>query len=193
MHPVCVSEGLVLGKRGVGESNTLIFLFTKEYGLLRISARSARKETSKLRYGLEPLTRGRYAFIRGKSEWKLTGVEAPSRALLAANASNRRRLAKVATLLLRLIHGEEQSDALFETLRTGLERLSLSDVEDEAAALECVLVLRILAHLGYLPDREPLVPFLVSDLRSPELPRAAQAARRMLVRAINESLGATGL
>ena len=59
MHEKYITEGIVLGKRGVGEANTLVFILTELQGLVRAKATSARREASKLRYGLEPLSRGR--------------------------------------------------------------------------------------------------------------------------------------
>src|SRR5688572_2673634 len=103
MHKIFVTDGIVLGKRGVGEANTLVWLLTHDLGLVRVSARSARVEVSKLRYGLETLTQARYALVRGKSEWKLTGVENVSRTLTGGEASRRTRCGKIAKLLLRLI------------------------------------------------------------------------------------------
>ncbi len=52
MHRIVVTQGLVLGKLGAGESNTLVSVFTEELGLIRVAARSARLEVSKLRFGL---------------------------------------------------------------------------------------------------------------------------------------------
>ena len=46
------TEGLVLQKRGVGEANVSVVLLTRELGLVRATARSARREASKLPYRL---------------------------------------------------------------------------------------------------------------------------------------------
>ena len=71
MAKLIVTEGIVLGKRGAGEANTVVIILTETLGLLRAAARSARRERSKLRYGLEPFTIARFSFVRGKNEWKL--------------------------------------------------------------------------------------------------------------------------
>ncbi len=59
-------------------------------------------------------------------------------------------------------------------------------------ALETVLVLRILSHLGYLPETPTLAQFVEGDI-SLELSAKALQSRNMLIRTINESLSATGL
>lgn len=192
MHKVLTSEGIVLGKRGVGEANTLVAILSPGMGLVRASARSARREVSKLRYGLEPLTLARYSLVRGKSEWKLVGVEHVSRECAPPSAMGLTRAGKVSRLLLRLIQGEEHIPEIFATVTEGFR--TLARVEDsEAEAVECVLVLRILAHLGYLPQTAELAPFINEDFFSLELSSLVKKSRNTLIRTINESLNATGL
>ena len=193
MHRIYVTEGLVVGKRGAGESNTLVMIFTHELGLIRVSARSARKEVSKLRFGLEPLTVARFSLVRGRHEWKLTGVEGIARPLLAAHASRRQQIGKIIRLMLRLIHGEEAVPELYETFLGGLHHIAATVDDREAESIEYLLVLRTLAHLGYVPQTSELAPYLDGDLKSPEVVEQVQASKRMLTRTINESLTATGL
>jgi len=193
MHKVVVTDGLVLSKRGAGESNTLLALLTQELGLVRASARSARKEVSKLRFGLEPMTTARFSLVRGRNEWKLIGVEAVSRTLLSDSSLRRVQVGRVTRLLLRLIHGEEPVPELYATIENGLRCLSETSDTLDAEAVECVLVLRILEHLGYLPGSPPLAPFLEGEVSSAQLIAKAKESRLLLIRTINESLSATGL
>ena len=188
MHEKYITEGIVLGKRGVGEANTLVFILTELQGLVRAKATSARREASKLRYGLEPLSRGRYTFVRGKSEWRLTGADEVSREYISTTTAQRKRLGQVSRLLLRLVLGAEHTPELYKTVREGFMMLA-----QNADSIECVLVLRILAHLGYLPELPALAPFVESDRFSPELALQAAASRKLLIKLINESLQATGL
>ncbi len=194
MHNIIVTEGIVLQKRGVGEANTRVAFLTRDLGLVRASARSARVEHSKLRYGLEALTSGRFSFVRGKHEWRLVGAEKVSRAHLLASTPERvRALGRIARLLLRLVAGEEPLPELYSSVAEGFEYLSRAQSGADAEAIECVLVLRILSHLGYLPHTPQIAPFVESDFFSIELAAEAARSRALLIRAINESLGATGL
>jgi DNA repair protein RecO len=192
MHKIFVTEGVVLGKRGVGEAHTLVSILTHELGLVRVKATSARVEASKLRYGLETLTSGRYSMVRGKAEWKLTGVENISHELTQGESDRRTRSGKIAKLLLRLIHGEERVPALYKTVVEGLGAIARAATVADAEAVETVLVLRVLAHLGYLPHTQALSQFIEGEY-SVELSAEVLKSRSLLVRAINESLIATGL
>ncbi|HWB34066.1 MAG TPA: recombination protein O N-terminal domain-containing protein [Candidatus Paceibacterota bacterium] len=193
MHALVVTEGVVLGKRGVGEANIFLAILTRERGLLKASARSARREASKLRYALEPLTLATYTFVRGKHEWKLIGAQDAERLLPADTPLvARRATARAARLLLRLVHGEEKNDALYTTFSEGLRALAAAAPE-ALPHIETVLVLRVLAHLGYLPQTPELAPFMEGDFFSHELAAEVERSRAILAKAINDSLSATGL
>lgn len=192
MHKVVTTEGVVLGKRGVGEANALVSILTYELGLVRARATSARAEASKLRYGLETLSVGRYSMVHGRAEWKLIGVENISHELARGDHDRRTRSGKVAKLLLRLIHGEERVPALYKTVVEGLAAIARANSMTDAEAIETVLVLRVLAHLGYLPHTQALSQFIDGEYTL-ELSAEALKSRSLLVRTINESLIATGL
>jgi DNA repair protein RecO len=191
MHQIHITDGLVLRKRAVGEENAQVFVFTQDLGLVRAVARAARRENSKLRYGLEPLTRGRYSFVKGRHEWRLVSATDVSRDLGQASLSQRKRLGQVSSLLMRLVLGAEPNPQLYKTVSDGFD--TLARVETEGDSVECVLVLRILANLGYVPELPALSPFINDDPFSPELAQQAAASRTLLIKLINDSLHATGL
>ncbi len=193
MHDIFVTDGIVLGKRLFGEANISVAVLTRDFGVIRVGARSARLERSKLRYGLESLTHGTFSLVRGRYEWKLTGAQDLSRTYVGASLAQRRSAGRIARLLLRLIHGEEEVSELYETVANGLEYLAGQASEEDIEHVECVLVLRILFHLGYVEEGEAVRPFIESAQMSPELVTDARALRPTLIRTVNESLGATGL
>jgi DNA repair protein RecO (recombination protein O) len=194
MHKIVTTPGLVIGKRGVGEANVLVSILTEDLGLVRASARSARLERSKMRYGLEPLARGRFSLVRGRHEWKLTGTHDILFDCLSPTISSARTQAgKIAKLLVRLMPGEEPAPLLYRTVVEGLQALARSSEKSLAEDIECVLVLRMLSSLGYLPHTEALAPFVDADFFSLELSSEIAVSRSLLVRTINESLKATGL
>jgi DNA repair protein RecO len=192
MYQIHVTDGIVLQKRAVGEGSARVAILTRELGLVRARAQSARAEKSKLRYGLELLTRARFSLVKGKQEWRLTGVEGGTR-LVSESLHARAAAGRVSALLLRLVAGQEYEPHLFETVSEGLQTLMRTGEKEEAEAVEVVLVLRTLAHLGYLPHTPELAPFISTDFASLELSQAALRSKRLLIKAINESLQASGL
>lgn len=192
MHDIHASEGIVLAKRGRGEANTSVVLLTEKFGVIRASARSARLERSKLRYGLETLTSGTFSLLRGKHEWKLTGAQHISHGYLGGSRPARTAAGRIARLLLRLIQGEEAVPSLYETTTAGLAYLAHAD-DARIEAVECLLVLRILSLLGYVERRAVLMPFLDNSEFSEAMIAKAHESKQTLIRAINQSLGETGL
>ncbi|HVY73152.1 MAG TPA: recombination protein O N-terminal domain-containing protein [Candidatus Paceibacterota bacterium] len=192
MHSIITTEGIVLAKRSAGEATTRVVVFTEALGVVRIAARSARLERSKLRYGLETLTLGRFALVEGRYEWKLTGAQDISRELVPESLAGRRAAGRVVRLLLRLIQGEGTHLELYRTAANGLRALAASPA-DELEQVEWLLVLRILWHLGYVEQSGALMPFLQNDSYMSEDIERAKVSGHTLLRSINESLSATGL
>lgn len=69
------TEGFILSSREVGEAEKIISVFTKEFGLLRLFARGARKLHSKLNPYLNIFTHGRFGFVSGRDRWHLVDAE----------------------------------------------------------------------------------------------------------------------
>ncbi len=190
MYNIATSRGIVLKKYPVGESHSIVTILTEEYGLLRVHARSVRLERSKLRYGVEPLTTARFAFVRGKHEWRLVGAEQITG--FAGDISATAAAGRIVLLLLRLIQGQEPIPLVYEAAEQGLSTLASAD-RTTLAPVEWVLVLRILAHLGYVSPPDALLPFLTDNTFSTGLLSQAEQSRRLLVSMINESLRASDL
>ena len=193
MHDVISTRGIVLGKRTAGEANILLSLLTEDLGVVRASARSARLERSKLRYGLETLTFGRFSLVRGKHEWKMTGTHDLSRPFLRAGTAQRKTAGRIGRLLLRLIQGEEPVRDLFAVISEGLSYIAQEVDPDHLPYIEAVLVLRILAQLGYVQGGKGLDVFLDTNTFSEPLIEEAKKSRPSLIRTINASLAETGL
>jgi DNA repair protein RecO len=192
MYKIHASDGILLQKRAVGESHIFASIFTEDLGLVRVIARSARLERSKLRYILEPFTAGHFSIVRGKHEWRLTGAQ-DVRSILPQDVARRRAMGRIGKLLLRLVAGQEAHAELFVTVKEGFGALARVESAETAEAVECVLVLRILADLGYLPATPEIAPFLERDFFGMELSDKVVSSRKTLIKAINESLEATGL
>lgn len=192
MYKIHASDGILLQKRAVGESHIFASILTQDLGLVRVIARSARFERSKLRYILEPFTAGRFSIVKGKHEWRLTGAQ-DVRTLLPQDVARRRAMGRIGKLLLRLVAGQEAHAELFVTVKEGFGALARVESTETAEAVECVLVLRILADLGYLPATPEIAPFLERDFFGMELSDKVASSRKTLIKAINESLEATGL
>ena len=93
---------------------------------------------------------------------------------------------------MRFVTGEEASYELFDTTAHGFTLFARAANTSEVENLECMLVLRVLWHLGYVANISPVEQFLSGELTA-GLVRDAADIRPVLIRTINESLAATGL
>ncbi len=193
MHKVYSTEGIIVAKRANGEANVRVSILSEELGLIRAAVRSSRVEVSKLRYGLEPLTRARYSLVLVMALGRLGGGVTIAGVGGGPTRARGHAAGRIARVLLRLVQGEEPVQELYRAVREGLLFLAAAQSEQDAQSVECVLVLRVLAQLGYLPHTPALTPFIQDTFFSIELAAEASRARSLLVRTINESLQSSGL
>lgn len=145
-----ITEALVCGSYDRNTSDRSFLLFTREAGMIYANAKSVREERSKQRYALQECSHVRATLIRGKSGWKIAGVE-PIQNLYARTTSREARafLRDTILLLRRVIHGETLHEEIFDdVVRTCMESEKHSHTK-----LGGILSLRILHALGYVaPD-----------------------------------------
>ncbi len=158
-HHIYHTRGLILWSMPTGESNRFYKIFTEELGLVGAIAQSVREEKSKLRYVLQDYSWVTLDLVRGKEVWRITsagvwtedGIEVGVIQHSTFNIQHSVPFARMCSLVLRLVHGEGREDNLFHDLVSMSEFLQKDSVDVKLElALEAIVALRILAHLGYL-------------------------------------------
>lgn len=195
MHHIHHTEAFVLGSRPKGEDSKLLILYTRELGLVYAHAQGIRKISSKLRFTLQDFSRATVDLVRGKEIWRVT-TAAPihSYRTVRSDRATERILARVASLLIRLVTGEEANEEVFRTLVRTYEMLERTGQSaEDYRALELLSVARILMALGYLSRATPGL-----DAEDPDcevLPKEFGdiAYQHRLIRDINTALAATQL
>ena len=188
------TEALILGGRPSGEGDRSLFCYTRELGLVMAHAKSLREGRSRLRYALQTFAHAEIDLIRGKHGWRLISARpVDSLAELWNHPSKRRILAHHAGLLERLIQGEERHEILFDEILEGLEFLRSVDEEIMLRAAELLLVIRLLARLGYWGDTEIHAPLFAADAWSLASLAYARDSRKTLLVGVNEALRASQL
>lgn len=159
-YPTYITEALVCGSTDSHTADRFFLLFTKDAGMVHAHARSVREERSKQRYALQECSHIRATLVRGKSGWRIAGVEAIDN--LYARASTREERAMLRNLMLllrRVMHGEVVYPEIFEDVLkvcTGVSKLPMH-------TLETVATLRILHVLGYIPPNSAYEGLLSSE------------------------------
>jgi len=137
---------------------------TRNLGLVRATAIGVRKESSKLRGNLEPLSLSTISFVKGKDYWRLTSAE------FIQNIPSIPMIARPLALIEKLVQGEAPNPELFDAVEKSILSPELYD-----EMFETNLVSKILFHLGYLKE---------SDMA---------LGKKSLIKAINAGLRASHL
>jgi len=217
MHRIYNTEAYVLKSLNFGEANKFFFLFTKDFGLIRASAQGIRHLKSKLRYSLQDFCYTKISLVRGREMWRITGAERivnfchpresgdpeeselDSRlrgndSLIEVSSENFLILSRIFSLLLRLLHGEEKNEKIFELLNSGMLFLKQEKVsKDLLGSFEALMALRILSALGYIGNLGDLNKFVESPYWDSLLLEEMSLLRIKAVEEINKSLKETHL
>jgi len=184
-----------------GEANKYFFIFTREFGLIRAAAQGVRHLKSKLRYGLADYSFCQVSLVRGKEIWRLTSAEKKLSPKISTEKGDSEKfllLSRIFSLLLRLLHGEEKNELLFDSVKEGM--LFLNNYQEEnknqaedLANLECILALRILSSLGYIGKMADFDQFTTSPYFTRELLAEMGTLKTRAILEINKSLKETHL
>jgi DNA repair protein RecO len=141
------TEAIVLARTPLAEESALLTLLTRDVGLVRARAQGVRRQGAKLASALQTFSESEVILVAGKEGWRVSGALLRESWFRELTPEARVRAARVATLVLRLVHGESPDPALYAIFAEFLSALSC---EPEALhdAAECLAALRFLAALG---------------------------------------------
>lgn len=187
-------EGIVLQSRPTGEGDALLFVYTRELGLVMVIGKSLRLHRSRLRFVLQRFAHAHLDLVRGKHGWRLTSARTIStQSVLFRHPKRRRVLAAATSMLMRLIHGEESHPELFEELMSLLKRLETLNIEEDCYHFELYVAMRLLRALGYWEDVEQDQRFWEAERDMRALLSMIVEQKSALVPRINAALQATQL
>jgi recombinational DNA repair protein (RecF pathway) len=107
---------------------------------------------SKLKFGLQDLSFGKFSLVKGREVWRIVGAEESQ--VFEEIKKDKERLAltaKIFSLIDRLIKGERKDTELFDDIYNAFILINKEELSsDEFSGLELILVYRILHDLGYV-------------------------------------------
>ena len=188
LYHIYTTDGIILKRSPFGEANVLLYVLTKDLGLVMASAQSARLSKSKLRHGLQEYSHVLASFVKGKNGWKLTNVSEKGSFFFDLPRPYTRVLAQFVFILIKMMPGEHPHPEIFQTVRSGFEFLK-NLPEIEVKNFEILLVLRILHELGYVAQSSNTETFL-NDLNtwSNEFLEKISEKKQALVEIINKAM-----
>lgn len=197
MYSKTHTRAIVLGHHDVGEASRVYRLFTRDLGMVFARCQSSREGRSRHRYSLQLLSVVDVSLVRSRAGWRLTNVT-PLASLHTTHHTNphvRALVARVLTLVRRMVVGEERGSELFDLVWNGLMFLEKEKISVENLKwFEALFVLRILNVLGYVQNDETYAPHLAPSTEfSLELIESFAPAHRLAISEINRALEASHL
>ena len=187
-YHIYTTDGIILKRATFGEANILLYILTSELGLIIASARSARLSVSKLRGALQEYSFVSVSCVKGKNGWKITNVAEKGSFYFDYPEYSHKVISQVAAVLLKMIPGEAPHKEVFRTVRSGFEFLK-SVKEEDIGNFETLLVLRILAELGYVVnDSDTQIFFTDKESWNTDLLGRIGENKRRVVELINKAL-----
>lgn len=125
-------------------------LFTKEFGMLYASARSAREEKSKQRYALQDFSFVTISLIKGKYGWRIGSVIPEKNVFYASyTREGRQSVYGLVKLLIRFVHGEEPIPEIYDLLVESFSLLVENKVRHPEHFITAIKF-KLLYILGYI-------------------------------------------
>lgn len=131
------TECLVIESFDTSEHDRVYKLFTREFGLVTVYAKSIRKLDSKLRAHVLPRSKSLVTLVQGREVWRLVGAE--------EQGESGEYIHEVAFLIKRFIRGEGAHKTLYDRL---IEFLSTTTKYEQKMS-RVLLYYVVLVELGY--------------------------------------------
>ncbi len=183
------TKAYVLRRWNRDESSVLVSLYTEEFGHIQAHAQGIRESYSKLRSSLQMFALISVELVRGKKMWRITNAIIDTYPWNPGSYQSHVSplIARTFSLLERLTPGEESNPEIFRVCGTLYSLANNKEISVEIKdSLEILVVLRILAYLGYV-DAEKYKTYIYSD-NDLVLVSDIQKEKRNLVSVINEGL-----
>jgi recombinational DNA repair protein (RecF pathway) len=146
-----LTPAIVISSRDAGEADRSFALYTERFGLVWARASAVRRSTSKMRMALPLYAGATVSLIKGAAGWRVAGAQA-TRTPMSIPVERVGGFARIAQLVMRLVHGEEEHQHLYEVLAGAQQCLFETDLSDRSIELLCVA--RVLHSLGYVPTSD---------------------------------------
>jgi DNA repair protein RecO (recombination protein O) len=149
------TRAIILNSQAYRENDSLVSVYTLEFGRLDLLARGTKKLTSKMSGHLEPLNSVDLMIIPGRGFDYIGGVLTRHSHLNIREDLNKLYfVGQIIALFSSLVRGGEKDEQLFFLLETYLERIDLEpDFNKEKGSLFYIrFALSFLTELGYQPE-----------------------------------------
>lgn len=194
MHHIYTTKAIIIKSANIGEANKYYFLLTHDLGFIKASAQGVRLEKSKLKGHLQDFSLVNISLVKGRNIWRITSVDTIEVGNFILNGNKFNSIRSVFSLIVRLVHGEEKNEALYDCVESFYLLLIKKDFQIETIKnAETITVLRILFRLGYFKQNFNLSDFVDDNSLENDVLIRFDNNRKIAIMDINEALKETHL
>lgn len=154
------TEGVILSYIDIGESERLYFIYTKNFGLIKIFAQGIRLSKSKLAPHMGLFSHSRISFVYGKDIFRLIDAEIISQ--FAFDGASFEKAGSVIKFLRRVVQGQEPDEPVWQLVYSAFSFLSSGALADRTGKeFETLFAARLLHRLGYVGNMPPAIAHAV--------------------------------
>lgn len=187
-YHIYTTNGIILKRTIIGEANAYFHILTEDLGLIVSLAQAVRKTSSKLKFTLQEYTFASISVVKSKNGWKITNSVSKNNFFYDCDQAKRDILARICSVILKMIPGESPHPEIFHTTLSGFEFL-VSEKNVHISDFECLAVLRVLYHLGYVILDHNTEDFLKNtNVWSADLLQKTSENKTKIVSLINKGL-----
>lgn len=143
------TEGIILKRKISGETDTILYVLTKDLGLIIAKAQATRTIQSKLKGSLQEYSLSNISLVKGKNSWKITNASLIKNFYFENKKYAQKIISQVSSVLMKMIPGEDPSKEIYRIVLGGFNALEDTS-ESNISSLETLLVFRIMKELGYI-------------------------------------------
>lgn len=192
-HHIYRTEAIVLAARPYKEAHILATFLTREMGIIRAVVTSGRKESSRLRYGIQPLSQIELSMVRGKLLWRVTGVQVVLQwQSILERKTDREKMRRIGSLIEALVVEEDASVSLYTAFTEGMRCIAEEPEETIRSLRELYMVRYFLGELGYMEKDSTSIHAITSAIPK-ETIDLMMKEKATLVGKINHAIGASQL
>lgn len=194
MHHIYTTKAIIIKSANIGEANKYYFLLTHDLGFIKASAQGVRLEKSKLKGHLQDFSLVNISLVKGRNIWRITSVDTIEVGNFILNGNKFNSIRSIFSLIVRLVHGEEKNEALYDCVESFYLLLIKKDFQIETIKnAETITVLRILFRLGYFKQNFNLSDFVDDNSLENDVLIRFDNNRKIAIMDINEALKETHL
>lgn len=189
------TKGIVLYSFADISDNRRIVIFTENFGIISVKAQGARGMQSKLRSGIQEFSFGDFSLVKGKSGWKVVGVNVKCN-FFEDFRDDKYKLSitkNVLFFLFKNIGVEDCNKEIFEITSNFMLYLRFANNVHNISVAESLVMLRIIHNLGFLKHDPEVSTYLpLSNFTEEELKLIAPNKSK-IIKLINESIKSSQL